>query len=337
MDLVFLALLAALAVGSVIAEPAPESGASNQFDFDAPRAAWFQGAFQLLIAYLAYKTQQDAIDKQDAIARRIQNRADGIYNIWQTNYLPCELATLAEICNQPLYVPQYEAVKQRAIAAVKSQFAAVRKQATYCLDAQCVGQKCEIDRTIDLEEARSVGFAIQAAYRAEESRKDLKDAQRLNDRLNVSNVGRGYVANSNSALNSAAQLFQQSAQQAQNQFNGLAQDLGNVFRTVTQPRDQQRPEIYSPTNTNNNGTIYETGGFGGNNNRGIGAVDYLSGNGNAQQPSGVNPNIGTYDNYSGQVYPNYNQPSAAPVAANAFDGSTVLTNTDYSNFYSNQG
>jgi hypothetical protein len=183
-------------------------------------------AASLIMAALQYKTWQDQIDKQDKIAQRIQDRADELHGVWSGSYLPCELATLSEICSEPKRVADLNLVAQRAIAEVSKRFSVARKKALYCMPANCVGASCEIETRMAVDQARSEAWQAQASMRAEEARIDVINAQRLNNRINIIATGRNGTSQASSALSAAAGIYGKLAEQAAGAFNGAIATAG---------------------------------------------------------------------------------------------------------------
>lgn len=132
-------------------------------------------------------------------------------DLWYNKYRPIEEAFLDEKANQPPYTPRYDEAEARAVTDVRREFAMAREKIRKCIDPRCIGELCWNDKQLALAEARAAVGAINKGYRAEEARKDIKDAQRDEVIFSLLNLGRGLQTNSLNALNSAAAAAAQAA------------------------------------------------------------------------------------------------------------------------------
>jgi hypothetical protein len=212
-------------------------------------AQWgLKEALSLALAVMQYRSYDRAIDKQDEIAQRIQSRADGLHNIWKESYLTCELNTIAEICAEPKAIAQTTLASIKAQAEISKQFSLAKQQAMYCIDSQCEGSRCDTDRKFATAQAKAAAWQANANINQEIARAKLENAQRLNNRLIALNAGRQHIANTNSALAQASQIYQQQSAAAAAGFNGalatlgrLTQDTANANRTPM-PNNMQRAQ-----------------------------------------------------------------------------------------------
>lgn len=147
-----------------------------------------------------------ALEKME-IAAQIQDRADLLHEIWATYYLPCELATLNEICNEPIAVANIGVVAQRAVAEMIKIFTTTKKAQSYCISPQQVGTRLEMAVTTSVRQADMTSGLVRIAVQTEEARVNLLNAQRMADRINIINPGRGYDADTISALEAANTLY----------------------------------------------------------------------------------------------------------------------------------
>jgi hypothetical protein len=151
------------------------------------------------------------------IAENIQFRADQIHNVWLSYYLPIELATVNEICSEPLVIANKEVAAQRARAEIAKIFAVAKRSQVYCLTPQQVGLRFESEVALNIRQAETTAGTIRVAVRTEEARVRLVNAQNLANRMNIINSGRGHDASSVAAVAAAAAEFEQlSKQQAKN-------------------------------------------------------------------------------------------------------------------------
>lgn len=182
------------------------------------------------VAGIQQKAMDKATDAQSAIAQQIQDRANQLHAVWAEQYLPCELATLAEVCAEPKQVADLFVTAQRAAVEVTKRFGVARQRALYCLPASCLGQRCETEYMLARDQARAEAWQANAAMRAEEARVELANAQRLNNRMAMINPGRGGTAVAANALGSAAQIYDGLAKQAAGAFNGALATAGRFIQ-----------------------------------------------------------------------------------------------------------
>lgn len=224
-------------------------------------AQWgIKEALALALAVKQYASYDKAIDKQDKIAQRIQDRADELHSIWKNSYLECELKTAAEICAEPKVEPQSILASIKANAEISKQFSIAKQNALYCIDSQCHGSRCDTERKFAIAQSRSSAWQVNASINQEIARADLKNAQRLNNRILMLNAGRNGVANASSALAQASQIYQQQSQAAAAGFNGamatlgrLTQDTVNANRTPMQNVQMRSSPVTASGNSPNVG------------------------------------------------------------------------------------
>lgn len=200
-----------------------------------------QAAAMITVAALQYKTWDKQIDKADAIARRIQDRADENHALWRDFYLDKELRTVNELDAAPIRVASYGAVRQRVEAQYRVMLDRAEADALYCLDDQCVGARCDITREMALRGAALTSYGVEAAFRAEDARVELLNRQRIADRLTVLAHGRQVHHASTAQLTAAIQQSQFAAQQAAGAFNGAMQSLGALARRREQAVTRREP------------------------------------------------------------------------------------------------
>jgi uncharacterized lipoprotein NlpE involved in copper resistance len=151
------------------------------------------------------------------IAANIQARADAIFGVWQSYYLPVELDTLNEICSEPEAIANKLVVAQRARAELAKIYAVAKKQQAYCLTPQQIGLRLESEVSLSIRQAETTAGVIRSAVRTEEARVRLVNAQNLTNRMNIINSGRQHNASSVAALAAASAEYDQlSKAQAQN-------------------------------------------------------------------------------------------------------------------------
>jgi len=182
------------------------------------------------VAGIQKNAMDAATNAQSAIAQQIQDRANQLHAVWAEQYLPCELATLAEVCAEPKQTADLFVTAQRAAVEVTKRFGMARQKALYCISASCVGARCELEYMLARDQARAEAWQANAAMRAEEARVELSNAQRLNNRMAMINPGRGGTAVAANALASAAKIYDGLAQQAAGAFNGALATAGRFIQ-----------------------------------------------------------------------------------------------------------
>ncbi len=198
-----------------------------------------QAAAMITVATLQYKTWQDQIDKADAIARRIQDREDERHRAWTDIYKQEEIRTANEVFTAPTETVNYGAVRQRVEATYRAATDRAVSDALFFMDNQCAGARGDISRELTLRGAGLTAFGVEAALRAEELRIEVKNRQRLADKLTMINTGRQAYFSPSSALSGALQQYQFAAQQAAGAFNGALASLGALARRNQQPNGQR--------------------------------------------------------------------------------------------------
>lgn len=158
-----------------------------------------------------YKAAKEAQDHQIEVWKTEKEWAKRYQDLWFNKYRPLEEQFLAEKAGQAPYTPRYDTAEARAVTDVRREFAMAREQARRCIDPRCIGELCWNVKQLAIAEAKATVGAINKAYRAEEARKDIKDAQRDEALFALLQLGRGLQAASLGALNSAAQAAQVAA------------------------------------------------------------------------------------------------------------------------------
>ena len=198
-----------------------------------------QAAAMVTVAKIQYATWQNQIDKADAIARRIQDRDDERHRTWTDVYKQEEIRTANAVFTAADDVVNYGAVRQRVEATYRAATDRAVSDALFFMDNQCAGARGDISRELTLRGAGLTAFGVEAALRAEELRIEVKNRQRLADKLTMINTGRQAYFSPSSALSGALQQYQFAAQQAAGAFNGALASLGALARRNQQPNGQR--------------------------------------------------------------------------------------------------
>jgi hypothetical protein len=160
------------------------------------------------------------------IAAQIQDRADAVFNVWTSYYLPVELATLGEVCSEPEEVARTALVSQRARGEMAKIYAVARRRELYCLNPQQVGLRLESEILIATKQADTTSGLVRTAVKREEARAALVNAQNKSNKINMINPGRAQVAASTSALVAAARNYEKLSKEAALNVQDAAHGVG---------------------------------------------------------------------------------------------------------------
>jgi hypothetical protein len=202
------------------------------------------------------------------ISQSIQDRANAIHSVWQSNYLPCELETLNEICAEPDVVANEAVVAQRAIAEAAKIFATKKRKAVYCLAPQQVGQRAEVEFVLSTEQADLATGLVRAQIEAERGRVRLLNAQNLQNRMNIINPGRGHSAGVANGLNALSDLYSGLIKDSQSAIDNAAKTQGRAIASLIdtgeqmlKPNSSMRTLLRGQDATDKQVKPYTSGGF----------------------------------------------------------------------------
>jgi hypothetical protein len=161
------------------------------------------------------KTALDAaMDLELQILSDIQSRLNQVHSVWSGNYLPCELTTLALVCNKAKQATDISYVAAQASAETSKQYAIAGNSITEQMNEACFTPDCNFDTRLAVAKARSESWKIQGALRFDETRVDVENASRINDKLNMIAPGRNGVVAAANSLMAVAKIYEEMAQQA---------------------------------------------------------------------------------------------------------------------------
>lgn len=195
-------------------------------DAGAGVAGVAQAAAAVAVAAVQASVAKSVADKQYDIAKRQLALAVFVQDTWKTNHLPCELKLLAEICAEPLYVPQYNLVTARAGNDAAIAFSKQRAEIRRKLSIYAVGSFQAMERQMGIAEALVTTDAVAAARRREDGRADIKKQQRLDNEHRAVALGRGLLDQSASGMRGAAATFSTGGATVASALNSGAQLLG---------------------------------------------------------------------------------------------------------------
>lgn len=180
-------------------------------------------------------------DKQHGVAKQAQNRLDAqwenqrdkgdkLFNHWFDGARPEELEQLKKASDREEagYTVDYETAKNRVLADVRQEFGYARQKLERESNVHCVGATKVALRALQAAEARAAVAAINGAWRAEETRKDLKEAQNREELYKWLGLFKGVVGDSLNASKGAAATA--AARSQVNPYSGWQEALGGLSR-----------------------------------------------------------------------------------------------------------
>jgi len=156
----------------------------------------------------------DAMELELQILADIQSRLNQVHVVWANDYLPCELTTLALVCGKAKQTTNISYVAAQASAETTKQYAIAGNSITEQMSEACFAPDCNFDNRLAVAKARSESWKIQGALRFDESRVDIENASRMNDKLNMIAPGRNGVVAAANSLMAVAKIYEELAQQA---------------------------------------------------------------------------------------------------------------------------
>ena len=196
-----------------------------------------QAAAAVAVAVIQAGVAKGVADKQYDIAKKQLAIAQFVQDTWKTNHLPCELKLLAEVCAEPMYVPQYDMVTARAGNDVAIAFSKQRTEIRRKLSVYSVGSFIALERQMGIAEALVTTDAIASARRREDGRAELKKQQRIENQNRAVALGRNLLDQSGSAMRAAAAGYSAGGSTIASAVNSGAQLLGYLSERNFNNRD----------------------------------------------------------------------------------------------------
>lgn len=168
--------------------------------------AGIQQAASFYFADKQHDVAKQAQGRLDEVWKDQKDKSDKMFNHWYDNARPEELEQLKKASDREEagYQVDYETAKNRVIADVRQEFGLARQKYLREANIHCTGATKVALRQMLAEEARAGVAALNAAYRAEENRKDLKEAQYREELYKWLGIFRGSVGESLNASRSAS-------------------------------------------------------------------------------------------------------------------------------------
>lgn len=219
------------------------------------------GIQQVAAFYFADKqhdTAKQAQARLDDVWQLQKGQSEKLFNHWYENGRPEELEQLqkAHEREQAGYQVDYETAKNRVLADVRGEFGRAREKLLHERKAHCVGASRYAQRQLNIAEAKAAVAAINQAYRAEEQRKDLKEAQYREELYKWLGVFRGSIGDSLNASKGASAVAAARGQinpyeSWQQAFGGMS-NLGSAFGSMNNAQTFQGMsglygQLFTPT------------------------------------------------------------------------------------------
>lgn len=201
------------------------------------------GIQQVAAFYFADKYRDTAKENSarlDDAWRHQKDQSEKLFNHWWNNSREKELKQLEKACHreQEGYKVDYETAKNRVLADVNSEFSKARQKLLRERKMHCVGANRHAHRQLSIAQAKAAVLALNRAYRHEEQRKDLKEAQYREELYKWISLFRGVVGDGLNASKAAASVAAARSginryEQWQQAFGGLS-NLGNAYGNMNQ-------------------------------------------------------------------------------------------------------
>lgn len=202
------------------------------------------------------------------IAKAVQDRSNEIIGVWSGYYLPREVATVNEVCSEPVENANLDMAKYVALGEVIKVYANAKKAKTLCVAPQQIGIRQEVEVLMSIKQAQHISATQRLAVKTENARVRMKNQQRLNNKINMINAGRGHGAHSTGVLEAAAREYSDLSKQLDKDLSTAAYVMGRslnglvtagqevlkqsgAFGAMFQKQEDIRPLMISPVTQQN--------------------------------------------------------------------------------------
>jgi hypothetical protein len=192
--------------------------------------AGIQAATQILFANKEYEVKKQAQDRLDNISTIELARSGELFAQFQKG-IETEDIQLADAKAQlaALPTPDYDAIKNRVLASVNSQFTRAKTKVMECYPPHCQAAACAEIAKLEMEQAKTASAQIEAAWRKEHVLYETRKATLQAHLLQILNFGRGGLNQASALLQGAAQSTLQSANM--NPYAGFQRSINNIAET----------------------------------------------------------------------------------------------------------
>lgn len=189
-----------------------------------------QAATNLYFAEKNYEIQKGNLERLNKITEQQLAQSADLHGQWAYGKA-CERAQLDAACNTNIPEPNYQAIYSRVASVIAAQFGNARRKVKKTYSVYCQAAACSAVRQIDIEEARTIAAAVEAAYRKSEANWKIETAAARTHLLQVLQHMRGLLASTGGLLSGATASAQAAAQI--NPYRGFQNAANNIFGMAT--------------------------------------------------------------------------------------------------------
>ena len=199
----------------------------------------------VVIADRTYDLQNRNLERLNRITDQQLAQSADLHGQWAYGKA-CERAQLDAACNTNIPEPNYQAIYSRVASIIAAQFGNARRKVKKTYSVYCQAAACSAMRQIDIEEAKTVAGAVEAAYRKAEANWKIETAAARTHLLQVLQHMRGLLAATDGLLKGAAssaaaaasinpyQGFQYAGQQALSTLTGFSLEGSRNIQAASQ-------------------------------------------------------------------------------------------------------
>lgn len=161
-----------------------------------------KAALDVIIAQRTYDLQKANLERLEKITEQQLAQSAELHGQWAYGKA-CERAQLDAACNTNIPEPNYQAIYSRVASVIAAQFGNARRKVKKTYSVYCQAAACSAMRQIDIEEARTIAGAVEAAYRKAEANWKIETAAARTHLLQVLQHMRGLLASTGGLLSGA--------------------------------------------------------------------------------------------------------------------------------------
>jgi hypothetical protein len=189
-----------------------------------------KAATDLYFAQKNYEIQKGNLERLNKITEQQLAQSADLHGQWAYGKA-CERAQLDAACNTNIPEPNYQAIYSRVASVIAAQFGNARRKIKKTYSVYCQAAACTAMRQLDIEEARTVAGAVEAAYRKSEANWKIETAAARTHLLQVLQHMRGLLASTGGLLSGATASAQAAA--AINPYRSFQNAANNIFGMAT--------------------------------------------------------------------------------------------------------
>jgi hypothetical protein len=189
-----------------------------------------KAALDVIIAQRTYELQKANLARLEKITEQQLAQSAELHGQWAYGKA-CERAQLDAACNTNIPEPNYQAIYSRVASVIAAQFGNARRKIKKTYSVYCQAAACTAMRQLDIEEARTIAGAVEAAYRKAEANWKIETAAARTHLLQVLQHMRGLLASTGGLLSGATASAAAAA--SINPYQGIQYAGQQVFGTLT--------------------------------------------------------------------------------------------------------